>query len=713
MDNNVFKDIRGIACEGLIEKEAVVEYKKNFSCNKKISRAELSVTAYGVYVARVNGEIVSYPLAPGYDSYPYRIQYQTYDITDKLGDENTVSIVVGRGWCGFYDWNDLIGLLSSSRTMIAKITVFYEDGSIDSICTDSTWSGSLGKTVSSDIFNGEAYNAAMEQFESLPLKTVDLSERNIVSQDGEEICEVEVIKPVSMFITPKGEKVIDFGQNLTGYIEFELDANAGDVIEISHAEVLDKDNNFYTVNYRTAKAKIKYICKEGKQKYKPQLTFFGFRYIRIDKAPNAVCKDNFKAIVVHSDMKRTGFLKSSDLLLNKLFDNIIWGQKGNFLDVPTDCPQRDERKGWTGDAQVFCKTAMYNFDCEKFFVRWLKNVREEQNALGFVPGVVPNDWRKDYCSSAWGDVATVCPWELYLTYGNKELLRQHYPLMKKHVDFITSVTEEQFLWKGGKHFGDWLGLDAPSGSYTGSSDKTLIATAFYAYSVSLLVKAGKALGEDVYEYEQLYRSIKKKFNDTFKEFNTQTECILALHFNLPDSKEATVKKLVELIRNCGNHLQTGFVGTPYLLHALSENGEEELAYELLCREEYPSWLYSVKNGATTIWEYWDGVNDNGEFWSPDMNSFNHYAYGCVADWVYSVALGINAELPGYEKAKITPHPTDRIDELEGTFITRHGVIKSRWYHRNKKVCYEIEVPVPATVVIDNKEYEVQAGRYEF
>ena len=548
-----------------------------------------------------------------------------------------------------------------------------------------------------------------------------------------------------MFVTPKGETVIDFGQNLTGYVETVLEGKAGDVLDLSFAEVMDADGNFYTDNYRSAKAIHRYICTDGKQTHKPKLTFWGFRYIRVNEFPGGIDKvtpEAFTAIVLHSEMKRIGYLESSNPKLNQLFKNVVWGQKGNFVDVPTDCPQRDERLGWTGDAQMFIRTACLNYDCEKFFTKWLGDLAADQYENGYVGHVIPDVHPKEYSSTAWGDAATVCPWQLYLAYGNKAILEKQFASMKKWVDYMGAVTTTPYLWTGGtEHYGDWVGLDAPAfklscwdqrnneikgdyipdedaptGSYKGATEDDFIASAFYAYSTSLVIKAGKVLGEDVSEYEALYDNIVAAFRKHFPTYETQTACVLALHFGLTTDPQGTADLLAKKIEECGGHLETGFVGTPYLLHVLSSHGYKDLAYSLLLREEYPSWLYPVTKGATTIWEHWDGLKPDGSFWSSDMNSFNHYAYGAVADWVYSVAAGINTaeDAPGYEKIIIKPTPDARLDWLGASLDTRHGLVSSKWTKQENEFWrYDIVTPSETTIIIDEKTYEVKPGTYTF
>lgn len=699
-------------------------FKKEFQAFENVKEATLTITSLGVYEALINGSRVGeFVLAPGWTSYTKRLQYQMYDVTDLLGSENLLQVTVGKGWYrsrmpGWEGSKVQSELQKNPAGILAQLHIAYENGSEETVISDETWTTAESNIRFSEIYDGETYDAAFQTEKETEVCAFDGPSDTLIAQQGEEIREQERVSAACIFTTPCGETVVDFGQEVTGYVELEVDANAGDEVLISHAEVMDQDGNFYTENYRSAKAQLHYICKDGHQTYKPKLTFFGFRYIRIDKFPGAVSAakpENFTAVVVHSEMKRTGFLRCSNPLLNKLFDNIIWGQKGNFVDVPTDCPQRDERLGWTGDAQVFIRTACLNYDVEKFFTKWLGDMAADQLDDGQVGHVIPNLLDDPTSSAAWADAATICPWELYLAYGNDEILKNQFQCMKKWIGYITTHTKDEYLWTGGVHFGDWLGLDAPDGSYKGSSREDFIASAFYAYSTSLVIKAGRILGEDVAEYETLYAAIVSAFRKAYPDYKTQTECVLAAYFQLAPDCQAAADQLAELVKSCGKQLQTGFVGTPYLLHVLSEYGYSQLAYDLLLRESYPSWLYPITKGATTIWEHWDGIKENGDFWSKDMNSYNHYAYGSVADWVYGRAAGITPveEYPGYEKVRIAPIPDKRLDWLEAELETRHGMIRSTWKIEDALWRYEIETPVAAEIVIDGKEYCVEKGSYLF
>ncbi len=690
---------------------------KRFHTPTKILSATLHITANGIYEALFNGVRISdYVLAPGWTVYSVRHQYQSYDMTDMIKRDNVLEVTVGTGWQRGRIYYDRKKVEVDSAKIIAALEIEYINGAKETVFTDNTWTVRESPIRFSDLYDGEIYDAAYSSSEEFPVAALpDEKKDNLIPQEGDIICEHERLKPISYITTPKGERVIDFGQNMTGYIEFSLDAKAGDEVSISHAEILDYDGNFYNENYRTAKAKIEYTCRDGRQTYKPHLVFFGFRYIRLDKFPCKVNLDDFTAIVVHSRMKRTGYLRSSNPLLNKLFDNIIWGQKSNFLDIPTDCPQRDERLGWTGDAQVFIKTASYNFDVYRFFKKWLADLAAEQKICGMAPHFVPRLVASSKNSSAaWGDAATICPWQLYMTYGKSEILEAQFESMKARVDWITQVTEEKNLWIGEFQFGDWLALDAPDPSDRfGGSDRAFIATAFYARSCELLIKAGKVLGYDISEYEKLYKNIKSAFVKRFPVYSTQTEHVLALYFDLTDNKQAVADSLASMIKEGGNTLKTGFVGTPYLLHSLSENGYTDLAYTLLLQEKFPSWLFSVKMGATTIWEHWDGLNDKGELWDKSMNSYNHYAYGSVADWIYEVACGITPAEAGFKKIRIAPCPDVRLGYLEAKIQTRAGLVSSKWSYENEKIKYEITTPTETEIVIGNKICKVEKGSYIF
>lgn len=715
------------------------EFQKTLKIGAKVERATLTITAIGSYESFLNGKrIGDFVLAPGCTVFRERLQYQTYDVTDMLQDadvagegatpantaENTLTVTLGTGWhrgrisAGSKDINEM------PAAIIAQLDVIYEGGKTETIVTDESWQVRKSRILMADIYDGETYDATLSEQDFEPVKVFEeLSKERLIPQEGEKIIEHERMKPVKYFVTPAGERVLDFGQNFAGYMEIKVNAKKGDRVVISCAEILDKDGNIYKENYRAAKSTLTYICKDGEQTYKPGHTFFGFRYLHLEEYPGEVNPDNFTAIALYSDMKRTGYIECGHEGINQLFSNTLWSQRSNFIDIPTDCPQRDERMGWTGDAEVFCKTASYNYNVNKFFAKWLADVRAEQYEDGMISDIVPNFWKMRRGSTAWGDVITIAPWQMYLTYGDTTILADNYDAMKKWVDYMTNDSKDRYLWTcdddqkrlWGKHYGDWLAQDAPYGSYIGATDIDLISSAFYSYSVSLLVKTGKVLGKDMAEYEELYGNIVKTFKEKFAKFETQTANVLALQFGLTDNPTEAAAKLVQMIRDNGNRMQTGFVGTPFLLHVLSENGYEDVAYDLLFQNAFPSWLYTVEHGATTIWEHWDGIRDDGTIWSKDMNSYNHYSYGCVMDWIYGVAAGIRTveEHPGFERVIIKPTPDERMGWLNVSIETKTGVIRSKWMCRGDKVRYEITTPVDALIIIDGKEYQVGKGEYIF
>ena len=692
-------------------------FKKDFSICKKIKRAVLNITAMGVYEAWINGErIGDFIMAPGWTAYDKRHQYQTYDVTQMLKENNVLSVTVGKGWyrgrISVLNYNDVWG---GVYAVIAQLDIEYADGTMESIFTNQEWETAESAIKFSEIYDGETYDARFIPKEWQTACELKAPKSQLIAQEGETVKEAELFKPVKFINTPKGEKVIDFGQNLTGYVYFDINAKAGEKLVYTHAEVLDRDGNFYTGNLRSAKQRVEYICKDGKQSYKPHHTFMGFRYIRLEEVPDGVEHTDFEAIAVYSDIKRMGNFSCSHDKINQLFSNIIWGQKGNFLDVPTDCPQRDERLGWTADAQIFIKTAAYNFDVQRFFKKWLRDLKSEQFENGNVPCVVPNPMGAMGGHAGWGDAAVICPWQLYLHYDDKEVLSEQLDSMIAWVEYMHSRGDEEFLWLGDKQNGDWLALDAPEGSYKGRSHTDFLASAYFAYSCELLVKILRILGKDAEKYENMHKNILKSFKKKFTEYTTQTECIIALKFNLTDDRKKTAMQLAELIKDCGTSLQTGFMGTPYLLETLSENGYEKIAYDLLLREEYPSWLFSVNMGATTVWEHWDSQKEDGSFWSDDMNSFNHYAYGAVASWMYEYIAGIRIDenAPGFSHIILKPVTDERLTWARAEVETKFGVIKSRWERKDGFVNYEFDVPVSASLLINGMTEELAPGHYEF
>lgn len=702
--------------------------RKTFQASKKIQSATAYITARGLYEAHINGERVGDALlTPGWTSYRKRLQYQQYDVTNLLRQgANAIGVTLGVGWySGYLVWNDRKNHFGSKIGLLFQLNIQYTDGTEEVIVSDNSWKSSTGSILYSEIYHGETIDARKEKegwynasFNDQDWQNAQLSsdnnKNNLITTVNEPIRKHEQFKPVKIFTTPAGEKVMDFGQNLVGWVQVRLKGRSGDSIVLQHAEVLDKNGNFYTANLRHAKQKNTYVFKgNGTELFEPHFTFQGFRYVKITGFTGEIAPDNFTAFALYSDMPATGSFSCSNPLINQLQHNIQWGQRGNFLDVPTDCPQRDERLGWTGDAQAFSRTAAFNFQVNNFFAKWLKDVAADQRADGSVPFVVPNVLGpNDMGSAGWADVATIVPWNMYLAYDDKRLLEEQYPSMRSWVEYMHGKSVND-LWNTGFHFGDWL-FYHPDDDLDGRAaitDKYLIAQCFYAHSTQLLINAAQVLGKtaDVTTYTELLQRIKTAF---LKEYVTpsgrlvsssQTAYVLALHFDmLPENlREQAALRLVDNIKSYDNHLTTGFLGTPYLCHVLSRFGQLDMAYTLLLQDTYPSWLYPVKMGATTIWERWNGQKPDHSFETPSMNSFNHYAYGAIGDWMYRVTVGIDTkeDAPGYRHIIIRPRPGGSLTQATGTLQTYYGQIKSSWQLQNGQFVLDVEIPANTTATV--------------
>ncbi len=680
-----------------------------FTIDGYVESARVYVTSLGLYELEINGRRVGDQVfTPGWTSYGERLQYQTYDVTDLLRrGRNVVGATLGDGWYrGYMGWKDARNVYGDELALLLELRATDEDGRVQIVGTDETWKAATGPILHSDIYMGEAYDAQLERSGwSAPgyddgdwasVRVVDRSKDILIAPAGPPVRRINVIRPVEIIKTPAGETVVDMGQNMVGWVRLKVLGVEGSTITLRHAEVLDKDGNLYVDNLRSATQLVTYTLMGGVDEiYEPHFTFQGFRYVAVDGYPaGRLTLDSLTGIAIHSDMPRTGRFKTSNPLLNQLQHNIEWGQKGNFLDVPTDCPQRDERLGWTGDAQVFARTAACNMDVACFFTKWLGDLAADQGDDGSVPSVVPDvlsrDGRFSGGSAAWGDAAVVIPWTMYLSYGDTRVLENQYESMKAWVEYMRRHAGEDSLWNTGHHYGDWLAFASTASDYPGATTgKDLIATAFFAHSTDLLRRTAEVLGrtEDAAEYGALLPRIKAAFQKEFVTAagrvgeNTQTAYVLALQFDLlpEELRLQAARRLAAEVRTRG-HLTTGFVGTPYLCHVLSRYGELDLAYQLLNRQEYPSWLYPVTQGATTIWERWDGQRPDGSCQDVGMNSFNHYAYGASGEWMYRVVAGleIDPEEPGYRHVLIQPQPGGGLTSAEARLETPYGEASSAW-----------------------------------
>ncbi len=673
-----------------------------------VKDARIYASACGLYRIILNGkDITEDLLTPGWTAYKKRIQYQTYDVTPFLKTgENTIDIYLGNGWYkGRIGWADQTSFYGYDTAAIMELDL---EG-VPVLVTDESWKWSRGNIEFSEFYDGEVYDARLDYKKALyPVQVMDVDKNLLVAQENDPVRRIEEIKPLSLITTPKGETVLDMGQNMVGHLRFKVKGNPGDVVIIRHAEVLDKDGNFYLGNLRTAKEQIVYILKGGEEEiFEPHFTFMGFRYIRIDRYPGEVKPENFTGIVMHTDMEETGDFSCSNPMVNQLVHNIKWGQKGNFVDVPTDCPQRDERLGWSGDAQVFCATASYNMNTASFFTKWLHDVAADQMEDGRIPDVIP-DVLIQGGACGWGDCAVICPQVIYNFYADTQLLAEQYDSMKKWVEYIRGTGDDEYLWNTGKHFGDWLALDSEEDSYRGATDHGYVATVFYANSVDLLSKAAKILGKnsDADAYRALHSAVKDRFcevyigKDGLPTQKTQTAYVLALHFHMVPEELRTgiAKALADDILAHDTHLTTGFLGTPYLCFALCDNGYEDLAFALLMKDDYPSWLYEVKMGATTIWEHWDGIKPDGSFWSDSMNSYNHYAYGAIGEWLYRYVggIGVDETAPGFKHILLAPHIGADFTYVNCSYKSMYGNIVVNRNEDGDTQRFYVEVPCNTT-----------------
>ena len=707
-------------------------FRKEFPVGKSIAAAKVYVTSHGYYELQLNGNKVGdQVLTPGWTSYGKRLQYQVYDVTNMLvKGNNAIGAILGDGWYrGTLAWGNNWAVYGKKLGLLLQLKITYTDGTEALIISDETWKASNdGAIRMSDIYNGETFDASRnlkgwslsgyDDKNWTSVSTGVYSLDNLIASEGAPVRKIQEIKPVKIFRTPKGKLIVDMGQNMVGWLRLKVTGQKGAVVTLRHAEVLDKFGEFYTTNLRAAKCQLNYtLAGTGEEVYEPRFTFMGFRFVEVTGFPGELTPENLTGIVVHSDMAVTGSYECSNPMINQLQHNIQWGQKGNFVDVPTDCPQRDERLGWTGDAQAFCRTAAYNMDVSSFFTKWLKDVATDQKPGGEIPVVIPDILNKQGSATAetsagWGDVAVIAPWTMYQVYGDKKLLRTQYPSMLAWVEYIKKKAGDDYIWNGGSIYGDWLFYHPPVNNHPepdGFTEHDFIATAFYAYSTKIFTDAAKLFGnsEDAGIYNAVHNKIKDVFIDEYVTkagrvgTNSQTSYVLALMFDLlPENLRAkSARFLVDDIKSRGNRLSTGFLGTPYLCHVLSDNGYTDVAYDLLLQESYPSWLYPVKMGATTIWERWDGQKTDSTFQDPGMNSFNHYAYGAIGDWMYRVSAGIEILSPGYKHIAIQPHPKKRLQYSKASFESSYGTIASGWERKGDKIAVNIRIPANTDAVI--------------
>ena len=702
--------------EPAVSDDLAAMFRRTFRVTKPVAEATVYVTAHGIYEASVNGHRVSDDLlTPGWTAYKKRLQYQAYDITPLVvrGD-NAIGVTVAKGWwlsklpwSREFNYGDKYGLL-------AQIVLRYKDGAKEVIATDDTWRASTGEVSYGNLYDGETIDLNRRQkgwntpsFDDASWASVqvaDTSLDNLTASVSPAVRVIETFKPVKIFTTPSGARVIDFGQNISGRERVRLRGQRGDTVRIYHSEILEK-GEFFTRNLRKAKALSTYILSgEGEEWLAPRFAFYGFRYIKVEGIDGELNPEDFVAEAISSATPENGTFVSSDSLINRLQSNIKWGMLDNFVDIPTDCPQRDERLGWTGDAQVFFRTATFNRDVQTFFNKWMADVAAEQYADGAVNGVYPVTHRSRI-SAGWGDVATIIPWQHYMAYGDLRMLERQYPSMKKWVDYITSQTEND-LWSKGNSYGDWVFF-----SYADDKDgrsavtiRPFIQQCFYAHSLDLVVRTARLLGrtEDAAKYEALHKRAVDAFRNEYVTPNgmlvsdTQTALMFDL---LPEAQRAgAAKRLVDNVNRYG-HITTGFLGTPYICEVLTRFGYEDVAYELLLNKKIPSWLYPISMGATTIWERWNSMLPNGMVNSNSMVSFNHYAYGAIGDWLYRWAAGLQEAAPGFREIRIKPYLNDHFTSMKAEQRTPYGLASSGWTKEGDALTQTVEIPANTTAEV--------------
>ena len=703
-------------------------FVKRFTVRPGAKAARLYILGLGMYEAYLNGEKLGEEvLSPGFHTYDTCLHYQTLMVWPKEG-ENVLTVMLGDGWYkGHYSLKPRMKDYGTDYSLLAELHIPYQDGTEQLVCTDESWQIARGAVQMDSIYDGETLDANLLNLAPetnavpFPLNMALLTPRRapLLRVQEKRACQT----------VPGASEILDFGQNMVGWVEFVCDAPKGTVVTLKFAEIL-RDGKLYRENLRKAKCTFTYVSDGIRRVVRPHFTFFGFRYLSVEGMEAR--PENFTGCVIYSDMERTGFVETSNAKVNRLVDNVWWSQKGNFVDIPTDCPQRDERMGWTGDIQVFSDTACFNADCTAFLMKFMQDVRSDQKKLhGSVPFVSPMAGYELAGGAAWSDAATVVPWTNYVHSGDKQVLRQALPGMKDWVDYVTADCARLghgHLWKGAPQLGDWLALDG--NSVYGGTDRDMIATAYYYYSTVLTAKAAHVLDDVETEktYAALAQAIKKDFQNEYftptgnLAVQTQTACVLVIYLHLCPTEEALARAhrlLRRKIDDAGRSLETGFVGTPWLLHALTMGGNSDLAYALLTREEYPGWLYEVNRGATTIWERWNSIEPDGEMNRDGMNSFNHYAYGSVLAWMVRTMGGIapDEEVPAFRHVVMQPVPDRSFAHAQARLKTGNGDCCVQWRWQGDECIFEITVPfgTVATLTLpgDAHSSTLTAGQYTF
>ena len=693
---------------------------------RAVAHARLYVTSAGVHRIHLNGEVVgNHVLAPGWSSYTNRIRYDTHDVTSLItGGDNVIGAVVADGWWrGFLKWDMLRNVYGERIGLLAQLEITYDDGSTDVVVTDDEWRSMTGPILAADLYQGENYDARLELdgwdrsgFDDTAWEPVQRFAPDVgalVAPPGPPVRRIEELAVREVLTSPSGATVLDFGQNLVGRVRFTVDGDAGTVITLRHAEVLEHGEPAYRP-LRNAEATDQYTLRgEGPETWEPTFTFHGFRYVEVRGWPGELDPADFVAVVLHSDMERTGTFSCDNDLLNQLHSNVVWGMRGNFLDVPTDCPQRDERLGWTGDLQVFAPTAAYLYDIRGMVGNWLEDLRMEQRADGTVPIYIPSVGPEFLTRAAgWSDAVTVVPEALHAAFGDSGLLARMFDAMRAWVDCIAAEAGPERIWNQGTQLGDWLDPNAPPDApMLGRTDSKLVATAYFARSAQIVSDAAGVLGQADLQatYAELAAEVRQAFRLEYVTpkgrvmSDTATAYSLALEFGMiedPDEYERVAARLSGCVAEWRFQITTGFLGTPAVLPALSNSGDSSTAYRLVTQTRRPSWLYSVLMGATTMWERWDSLLPDGSVNPGEMTSFNHYAFGCVGEWMHTVVGGLAPAEPGYRRLRVAPVPGHGVNAATATLRTPYGPAACDWTLDGHQITLAVDIPpnTSATVV---------------
>lgn len=688
-----------------------------------VKKATLTLSAHGVVEAWLNGQPVSNDLlTPGWSSYEWRLRYQSYDVTEFLDETSVLGLALGNGWFrGRLGWSGRSSFYGSELGAFAQLELEFDDGARQIVATDSDWTAGPSAVLANDLYDGQTIDARRRDDSWLAtgyaadgwsgVHELDFDTSILTPYISPGVSRWNELPVKEITTSPSGKTLIDFGQNLVGWVRLTVQGQAGDEITVRHAEVLEH-GELGTRPLRTALATDRYILSGAEDEFEPTFTFHGFRYVEVTGWPGELKPENLTAVAIGSELDRIGTFRTSDPMLNQFHENVVWGMRGNFVDVPTDCPQRDERLGWTGDIAAFAPTAAFLYDVDSFLTDWLRDLALEQTHQdGIIPYVVPDVLKflelpgglpKAESTTIWSDAGVWVPWALYEAYGDEKVLENQFDSMASHVRRVKSLLSPNGLWDTGFQFGDWLDPDAPpEDPAKAKADTGVVATACTYRSATILADAAKVLGRDAEqnEFSRVAADLRTAFNEHYVDggrivSDCTTVYALAIVFGLLDGADeaAAGDRLAELSAEAGYRISTGFAGTPFITDALSQTGHLDTAYKLLLERECPSWLYPVTMGATTVWERWDSMLPDGTINPGEMTSFNHYALGAVADWMHRVIGGIAPLSPGYAKVLVAPQPGGDLTEAETTLVTRHGRISVRWVLTDGLLVVDVDLP---------------------